>query len=169
MTGVQGFRRRHNGFVMPLILAMLVLGYVPSLAFKAIWLDLRSVEVSDDLVVTVDRSIKRNFTGSFTVEVRRSEDHRLMCSGEPEPRLINYKKRAGLRNPISFSFRDWASFEETWEPRRCVANGLIADTSFYIETCHFSYGVFGIQLGKRCVRSNDFTPTGAAISRMIEH
>lgn len=169
MTGFCGFRQRHRGIVPILILTTFLLGYVPSFVFKFVWLNLRSVEVSEDLGIEANRNIIMDFKGSYSVEIRRVSDHKLICSGEPTPRLINYQKRASLTNPYVSDLWDWAALDNPWKIGFCVNNGLVSDESFYLITCHFAYGIFNILLGKRCVKSNVFTPTDEAIPKLGEH
>jgi len=163
MTGLAGFRAR-NGVSFPAIaICMALLFFGPTVLFKYIWIDLRSVTVSEDLQVEADRVIWNDFIGSFSVTLSRASDHRFICSGGPEPETFPYRAAASVRNPLNFDLWEWASLDENWEVRTCLARGLSAGAAIYITTCHKAFGPFGVMLGRRCVNSNVFTPSRAAI------
>ena len=163
MTGMRGFRTRNRSPLIWIILAFFLAAYGPSAVFKWVWVDLRSVTVTPDLRVIADRVFRRDFTGSFTVGVRRASDSRLICAGSPQPPTINYKLAANAANPVSFGLWEWASLDEPWEVDNCLRRGLVAGETFYLNTCHLAYGPWGIMIARRCVQSNNFTP--AAISK----
>ena len=163
MTGMRGFRTRNRSPLIWIILAFFLAAYGPSAVFEWVWVDLRSVTVTPDLRVIADRVFRRDFTGSFTVGVRRASDSRLICAGSPQPPTINYKLAANAANPVSFGLWEWASLDEPWEVDNCLRRGLAAGETFYLNTCHLAYGPWGIMIARRCVQSNNFTP--AAISK----
>ena len=166
MTNLVVFRETHRNGVMIFMLILFVALYAPSMMFKYIWMDLRSVTVGSDLSVIVDRRINMDFTGSYSVILRRALDERIICSGQSsEPELIPYNTDANKTNPVPYSLPEWAGWNETWQAELCAARGLNTEDHFYIITCHEAWLAHRFKIARRCVSSNVFTPTPDAVRK----
>lgn len=148
----------HILFVGALILAILLASRAGiQSGFRWIWIDLQSVTVPDhdvsaDPDVTAHRRLHQSFWGSWTVEVRRAEDHRFICS-TPGPRIW-YDERAGQINPLVMPMSEWVLDGAAIDS--CQARGF-GSGRFYLTTCH-RVAPLGLAF-KRCVDSNVFVRT----------
>lgn len=167
MTGLRGFRQRNGNVGTVLILIAAAFIFLPSLFFRWLFIDLQSVTVNEDLQVVVKREIQRNFLGAFSATLRDADTDKIICFGEVS-QPFEYKERAGKTNPIAFNFRQWASLEDRIALYACMRNGFLSGGRFYITTCHTAYFPNGWKIGGRCVSSNVFQPTAAAIKKLLE-
>lgn len=141
-----------NSLKITLISFSLIVGAVTLLNvfFTSLFIDLRSVHVAGE-TVTVDRSIKSDFWGSYTVTVRRVEDDRLICVGVGGP--FKYLVKASDKNPVPFSLGQWIS-EAPGTLDLCNSRGFDKGR-FYLASCHQAY-LLGLPIAGRCVNSNTF-------------
>lgn len=96
------------------------------------WLDVRSVHVADtvageDPIMTVDRTIRRDFRGDYTVIIKRKRPHGFVfyCAGSGSS---DYNTDAALPDPLKLS---WWLY-----PARCdlTAGSYRVDTLWRIDT-----------------------------------
>jgi len=137
-----------------LVLFASFLYFVPSVMMSHIWLELKSVDVvhaDNGLNMIVDRTIHRDFRGSFRVTVRTKEGD-IVCYGAPEE-PFQYHKNAVLPQPLLLSW--WLGSKKELED--CVAAGM-GSGDYYLDTCQsVRFTELNIVLARRCVRSNVFT------------
>ncbi|MEN9924695.1 MAG: hypothetical protein RL268_821 [Pseudomonadota bacterium] len=151
-----GFRRRtlRPAMLIPILMAALYLG--PSIAMPYLWLDLRSVRVSDaptafQAKVDVDRVTRLGFFGRYTVSVRRASDDLQVCLIQSP----SFDYKPGLSAPLTDRPLSW--WMQGYPPLvECVRDGFASDR-FYLTTCHDVLMLRAISIARRCVRSNDFT------------
>lgn len=130
-------------------------------AFPRLWYDLQSVSVpdhaaGDDPVLTIDRAIRRDFSGRWTVAVRSAETHELVCLA-PGPAkdarvLLDYRAAAARANPLRPTLSAWLRDADALAA--CEAAGF-GPGGFYLTTCH-TVIVAGFWPVKRCVDSPRF-------------
>lgn len=153
-----GADTRHVLFMATLFLLVLFSAEpAQKLAFRHAYIDLQSVTVpdhrlGDDPDITVYRTIAQDFTGSFSVLVRR-QDHTVACATR-WPEAFTYRAAAARANPIRMSLRQWIGREDQLDA--CIARGTFGAGRYYLETCHRAL-VLGVFPARRCVASNIFT------------
>lgn len=151
-----GFIARNLRPVMliPILMAALYLG--PSIAMPWLWVDLRSVTVTNAptalaATVSVDRVTHFGFFGRYSVSVRRASDDAQVCAIQSG----SFEYKPGLTAPLTGRPLSW--WMQGYPPlTECVRDGF-ADDRFYLTTCHDVLLWRHISIARRCVRSNDFT------------
>ena len=148
----------HVGMIGSVVVfALLFSKPISDFAFKSAFIDLRSVTVADDFegenpAIEVDRVIARDFTGSFSVTIRRAIDERPICL-ITWPTFFNYRKAASKENPIVTDLLEWVG--DRRQLAECLAERRFGRGAYYLETCHRSL-LFEIWVLRRCVDSNIF-------------
>lgn len=161
------FRKRYSPWFVVLIAAMTFTVFGPSSVFWYVWLDVRSVEVTSDLMVKADRKIQQDFWGRFTVELRAVQNDDFICSGNADLPAIRYRSAANKKNPLVMSLRKWASLNHPSEVATCLRNGFQADRPYYLVTCHSALlGSVRVPIAQRCVHSDWFAPSTRAIEAL---
>lgn len=145
---------RNPCMLAPLVLSLAYLG--PSAVMPRVWLNLRSVQVTDaatasDAWVEADRAIHMDFNGRYQVTFRDAATHEPVCTPPVSP-IIPYGggKDGKVYRPLSW----WIGGKD--EARECEDEGL-RDGRFYAVTCQDVVTIWGGSIARRCVRSNDFT------------
>lgn len=156
---IQTLQKRNTPFTWMILFISFVF-FVPSLMMKYIWMDLKSVHVQEEtaygdmVVMEIDREIIRDFHGTFTVSIRRTNGE-LVCQGRPDD-SFEYKVESVLPIPVSLTY--WLGGEE--KMTRCRGNGF-GEGTYYLDTCHtVVVGSIQYKLARRCVSSNQFTILG---------
>lgn len=151
MTNTIAALRRHNNLVTWAILALALWIFAPPLLMRHAFFDLRSVSVSDDLTVTADRVIRRDFEGRFSISVRDAAGGLICAPSAPEWFL--YSAASNATNPVVRPLWWWLGSHAALAD--CMARGMGGGIR-YLVTCH-SAKWRGIIFGPRCVDSNLFT------------
>ena len=147
---------RRNTRMRMLIPVLLSLAYLaPSAVMPFLWIDLRSVTISDapsahEAMVDVDRSTRFGFHGTYHLTFRSAGDDLTVCNiAGPK-----FQYKGGLTKPIRKPLSWWTDGEEPLN--NCAWRGLM-NGRFYLDTCQ-DVLIFGVvSIARRCVRSNDFT------------
>lgn len=131
--------------------------FIPSLLVEYIWIDLRSVEVTnpsvdlESVIIDVDRTVLRDFRGTYTVTIRTDEGQ-YVCSGKPST-SIGYNTNERLPEPVTLTW--WIGGKRTMDS--CRIDGFSIGR-YQIETCHkVLITQAEIPIAGRCVMSNIFT------------
>lgn len=147
--------KKRNSPLTWFVLALSFIVFVPSLLMGTLWIDLKRIHVSDGLlhdpiIMEVDRTVKNEFRGTFTVTVRR-EDGELVCQGYPQKPII-YKKARELPDPLLLAW--WLGGSDVME--RCDKNGFSAGR-YFLTTCQtVLWFTFDYPVARRCVESKVF-------------
>ena len=149
------FRHRFFRLGDALMAAMLIIGVVWLTLVYAVtarfWFDPRSVWVADTTQgsmaeMQVDRTIKRNFHGSYTATVRVVPGMTVVCDAVGS---VSYSKDSTLPKPLTL--RWWAHSDS-----RCHGSNLpVGD--YILDTCWIIEQPFKVLPNKTvCTRSNQF-------------
>lgn len=163
MTHTRSFWARNNQLQVWLLVALGVALFAPTLLFRFLFIDVRSVTVSpSDMTVTVERSIARDFEGSFTAQIRHALTHEVICRGS-SGHTFPYSAAAAESKPVQvMGFWKWAGITTDEQKRFCRASGMVDGATVYVNTCHYAHAPWGMPLGRRCVASEPFTvPAGS--------
>lgn len=147
-------QKRNTPFTwMVLILTFFYL--VPSLLVPYIWINVRDIHVQqfnvqgDPILMKVDRKIHMNYTGGFSVTVRRTDGEFIY---QTNSNFFRYRVDAKLPEDLDLEW--WLGGPD--KMKSAIAHGL--DTgSFFLNTCHkVAIGPMELVIAKRCVESNHF-------------
>lgn len=151
---IRTFWERNNQPHVWLMLAMVVVFFLPTILFRFLFIDVRSVTLSPTtLEIEADRSIRWDFEGSFSVQVRNPLTHEVICRGSSE-HTFPYRKDASARNPLTMNFWKWSGIRTDTQKRFCRAQGMVEGAPIYIVTCHYAHAPWGVPWGRRCVTSD---------------
>lgn len=152
----QAVIRKHNSPLVWIVLLLAGLLVIPPALFKLTLMNVHTITVHDAVegsipVVDVDRAILNSFYGRYSVVIREKGTQRFICEGEPNSSFVY---QAQERKKIYVNLAWWLGGDDIYED--CVSDGLAAGT-YYSHTCHYALGPYGLELARRCVRSNEFT------------
>ncbi len=93
------------------------------------WYESRSVGIADTIegnpiILTVDRKVKRAFSGSYTVTLRHMAGGEVQCEAGG---ALRYKPGTALPEPVTLAW--WA-----WSDERCAGENVPPGT-YTVETC----------------------------------
>ena len=147
---------KHNNFTGWVILLATLWFFVPSFVMPLVWMDLRSVTVSDVVYpgipqVEADRVIHNDFLGTYSVIVRNTDRQTVLCEGRSGS-AFEYRAAASQTNPLVMSLERW--WGETIPPD-CIQN--LRPGHYSVTTCHTVYFPWRVPVARRCVESNVFT------------
>ena len=135
---------------LALLVITLLMFLVPSMLFRHLFIDVRSITVAGE-IVTVDRGINYGFHGRFLNVVRRADDQSIVCVTGPS-QSFPYVPEAVTTNPKTFTMAEWLGGQR--ELSICTAQGF-HDGEFILSTCH-EWVPFGLPFARRCVKTNAF-------------
>lgn len=138
-----------------LILFCAFLYFIPSIIMDTVWYDVRSIKISHQengqLQAEFDRSILRDFSGTYRITIRKQEGH-IVCVYSPT-QLVQFKKDAALPQPLLLSH----IFQGTTNIQPCIRNGF-TEGVFYMDICQsVRISPLDIVAARQCFRTNEFT------------
>lgn len=120
------------------------------------WLDVERVYVGDAIAgqaapfIDVERTIKRTFSGRYTVDVRSWPKEASVCSNASG--ALNYRPSAQLPADIDLAW--WIGGKRDY---RDCSGGALSAGQYFVQTCHTVLSPFGILSDKTsCIDSNVF-------------
>ena len=149
--------QRNNNPLVWVALIAAGLFFIPPAIFSSVWLNLISVNVHDtpwgsDPVVDVRRDIHMEFYGRYSVVIRDAETERFVCQGTPAS-PFTYRPDEEQEMEVTLSW--WLG--SAAQLAACYHEGLRPGGSYFVDTCHYAIGPYGVDIARRCVLSNTFT------------
>lgn len=129
--------------------------FVPTLVMPYLWIDTKSVFIQDsytdtETIMMVDREIKSNFPGHYTVTIYRNGDQ-FVCQHK-SPTSLSYTPDKKLPIPLHLSW--WIGGKGKLE--QCKGEGY-GEGVYSINTCHIVLlPLWEIPIAKSCKMSNLF-------------
>jgi len=155
MSNTLNTLRKRNTLSNWAILLGCAIYFLPTLLMSHLWIDTKSVfiqdsYVGDETIMIVDRDIKINFPGHYTVTIYRNGDQ-FVCQSK-SPSSIAYDKDKKLPEPLHLSW--WLGGKDILQ--KCIHEGYTSGV-FRVNTCHIVlFPLWEIPVAKSCKMSNKF-------------